>query len=118
MNLPTFMCVVAYMVLKIAVSVGCSLGFMHVFKCERVESVRLEPVHEKRQAGLTNLVFPFHGKFHHQLLGVGANEDKWRSRLLADLGILKRERGNNELCSATWLPRTESTAALKGFSSP
>lgn len=85
-------------------------------ECRKPE--RLEPAHEKRQAGLTNLVFPFHGKFHHQLLGVGANEDKWRSRLLADLGILKRERGNNELCSATWLPRTESRAALKGFSSP
>lgn len=108
------------MMLKTAAPVGSSLGLLHMFKCasESVARVKLKPAHEKRQTGLTNLVFPFHGKFHHQLLGVGANEDKWRSRLLADLGILKRERGNNELCSVTWLPRTESTAALKGFSSP
>ncbi|KAA0723732.1 Activating signal cointegrator 1 [Triplophysa tibetana] len=60
--------------------------------------MRAQPEHEEA-AALTNLVFPFHGKFHHQLLGVGANEDEWRSRLLADLGTLKRERGNNEMCS-------------------
>lgn len=63
-------------------------------------NMRAQPEH-KEAAALTNLVFPFHGKFHHQLLGVGANEDEWRSRLLADLGTLKRERGNNEMCSVS-----------------
>lgn len=70
----------------------------------------------KRRAALTNLVFPFHGKFHHQLLGAGANEDEWRSRLLADLGTLKREREETMRCAR--LAHTESAAALKGFSSP
>lgn len=46
----------------------------------------------KAQAGLTDLVFPFHGEFHQQLLGVGANEDEWRGGLVAVVRILRRER--------------------------
>lgn len=52
-----------------------------------------------KEAGLTDLVLPFHGEFHEQLLGVGADEDEWRSRLLTGIrelqgwwggGIMKR----------------------------
>lgn len=41
MKLHTFVCVVAYMMLKIATPVGCSLGLLHMFKCafESVERV-------------------------------------------------------------------------------
>lgn len=38
---------------------------------------------------LTDLVLPFHGEFHQQLLGVGADEDKWGSRLLTDIRELQ-----------------------------
>lgn len=38
-----------------------------------------------KEAGLTDLVLPFHGEFHEQLLGVGADEDEWRSRLLTGI---------------------------------
>lgn len=61
----------------------------------------------KAQAGLTDLVFPFHGEFHQQLLGVGANEDEWRGGLVADVRILQRERERNN----------EAGSGRKGFSS-
>lgn len=42
-----------------------------------------------KEAGLTDLVLPFHGEFHEQLLGVGADEDEWRSRLLTGIRELQ-----------------------------
>lgn len=52
-------------------------------------------------------MFPFHGEFHQQLLGVGANEDEWRGGLVADVRILQRERERNN----------EAGSGRKGFSS-
>lgn len=37
------------------------------------------------KVGLTDLVLPFCGEFHQQLLGIGADEDKWRGRLLTGI---------------------------------
>lgn len=42
-----------------------------------------------KEAGLTDLVLPFHGEFHEQLLGVFADEDEWRSRLLTGIRELQ-----------------------------
>lgn len=47
-----------------------------------------------KEAGLTDLVLPFHGEFHQQLLGVGADEDEWGGRLLT--GIRKLQDGGGE----------------------
>lgn len=44
-----------------------------------------------KAGGLTDLVLSFHGEFHQQLLGVGADEDKWRSGLLAGIRELQEE---------------------------
>lgn len=46
-----------------------------------------------KEAGLTDLVLPFHGEFHQQLLGVGADEDEWASRLLTGIGELQQWGG-------------------------
>lgn len=46
-----------------------------------------------KEAGLTDLVLPFHGEFHQQLLGVGADEDEWGSRLLTGIGELQQWGG-------------------------
>lgn len=34
---------------------------------------------------LTDLVPPFYGEFHQQLLGIGADEDEWGCRLVAGI---------------------------------
>lgn len=44
---------------------------------------------DMKEVGLTDLVFPFHGEFHQQLLGVGADEDEWRSGLLTGIRELQ-----------------------------
>ena len=52
-----------------------------------------------KEAGLTDLVLPFHGEFHQQLLGVGADEDEWGSGLLTGIRELQRwggRRGRKE----------------------
>lgn len=38
-----------------------------------------------KEDGLTDLVLPFHGEFHQQLLGIGADEDEWGGRLLTGI---------------------------------
>lgn len=38
---------------------------------------------DMKEVGLTDLVLPFHWEFHQELLGVGADEDKWGGGLLA-----------------------------------
>jgi len=38
---------------------------------------------------LTDFGFSFDGKFHNHLLGVSADKDKWRLRLLAQIRILQ-----------------------------
>ena len=39
--------------------------------------------------GLTDLVLPFHGELHYQLLRVGTDENKWRCRLFTGVGKLQ-----------------------------
>lgn len=43
-----------------------------------------------KAVGLTDLVPPFYGEFHQQLLGIGADEDEWGGRLVAGIGELRR----------------------------
>lgn len=38
---------------------------------------------------LTDLVLPFYGEFHQQLLGIGADEDKWGGRLFTGIKELQ-----------------------------
>lgn len=55
-----------------------------------------------KEVGLTDLVLPFHGEFHQQLVGVGADEDEWGSRLLTGIRELQGGRakeGKNSLAS-------------------
>lgn len=65
-----------------------------------------------KEGGLTDLVLPFHGEFHQQLLGVGADEDEWRSRFLTGMGELKgcwrgeRERDDEKKRFSDILHRT------------
>lgn len=59
-----------------------------------------------KEGGLTDLVFPFHGEFHQQLLGVGADEDEWGGRLLAGTGELQRAKEGKEEQFSIILRRT------------
>lgn len=43
----------------------------------------------KKEVGLTDLVLPFYGEFHQQLLGIGADEDEWGGRLLTGIRELQ-----------------------------
>lgn len=45
-----------------------------------------------KEVGLTDLVLPFHGEFHQQLLRVGTDEDEWGSGLLTGTRELQEER--------------------------
>lgn len=42
-----------------------------------------------KEVGLTDLVLPFHGEFHQQFLGAGADEDEWGSGLLTGIRELQ-----------------------------
>lgn len=46
--------------------------------------------------GLTDLVPPFHGEFHQQLLGICADEDEWGGRLITGIGELWRQEGQTK----------------------
>lgn len=52
-----------------------------------ISSTPLPP--DMKEVGLTDLVLPFHGEFHQQLLGVGADEDEWGSGLLTGIRELQ-----------------------------
>lgn len=43
-----------------------------------------------KAVGLTDLVPPFYGEFHQQLLGIGADEDERGGRLVTGTGELWR----------------------------
>lgn len=57
-----------------------------------------------KEVGLTDLVLPFHGEFHQQLLGIGADEDEWGSGLLTGIRELQgwggRTKKKNSLASS------------------
>lgn len=61
---------------------------------------------DMKECKLTDLVFSFHGEFHQQLLGISADEDEWRRRLLAGFGEL--QGGRQERCISPILHKTRT----------
>lgn len=65
-----------------------------IYACERASYSKKPLVDSstlpyKKEVGLTDLVLPFYGEFHQQLLGIGADEDEWGGRLLTGIRELQ-----------------------------